>query len=644
MSPARVGAPSTEALDFSGDGPVCSSRAFVERWIFRGKDLGARIGTSMNAAASALAGTPVSVSDSRSRVSASTCACVGVCLWLLVMPFEATSPLLRLPGQSISSSEAGLFLVLGVWGLAVLAQAASGGSQSILSLVDTPLSLPWALFLAAVFVSALRADVERANALHMAARFGLAFAAFLAAASGINSIKRIENVFTAGLASGAIVSVLAILEFAGVPQILRFLAVLRPGGVFVVGAQVRAAGPFQYPTIASMYLEVLFAWGVAFLPTALDQHRRRRAAFAFASLILISEAIVLTFTRSGLLTMATTLAVVGAWRWRASLRGWDLSLSAIAALAFVLGIQFWSSHSAEAVRLRMTTEEQGYWNHATFDAPSNVALTTGSTTTVPLKVSNTGLTVWNSSESQPVRLAYHWLLLDDDRSFDFEGLRTEFPERVEPGQSVAMQARVRAPRQPGHYRLMWDVVQEGRLWFSSERDAELFVTDAHVTGSPTGTIGTTRIVSLPKGPARPGRLKLWAAAGRLWLDHPLFGVGPDNFRLLYGPYAGISNADPRVHSNDMYVEILADVGLVGFVAFVWFAWRVLGVLVGLARRGTTGEHAMVAAGLTAALVAIALHGLVDSFFSFTATYVLFAVTLGLVVAADHVVSVHAHRV
>ena len=49
------------------------------------------------------------------------------------------------------------------------------------------------------------------------------------------------------------------------------------------------------------------------------------------------------------------------------------------------------------------------------------------------------------------------------------------------------------------------------------------------------------------------------------------GVGPDNFRLLYGAYAGLPGADARTHSNNMYLEMLAGGGLRGGAAFGWLS-------------------------------------------------------------------------
>ena len=111
--------------------------------------------------------------------------------------------------------------------------------------------------------------------------------------------------------------------------------------------------------------------------------------------------------------------------------------------------------------------------------------------------------------------------------------------------------------------------------------------------------------------------------------HPFLGVGPDNFRLSYGDYAGLTPADPRIHSNSMYLEVLAGGGLAGGLAFGWLLWRAAGVL----RPGLGAPAAgALATGVAAAPLAVALHGLVDSFLSFGPTYVLFALMLGFAVA------------
>jgi O-antigen ligase len=121
--------------------------------------------------------------------------------------------------------------------------------------------------------------------------------------------------------------------------------------------------------------------------------------------------------------------------------------------------------------------------------------------------------------------------------------------------------------------------------------------------------------------------------------HPLTGVGPDNFRLSYGTYLGISDADPRVHSNNMYLEVLAGTGLVGGIAFLWFGWRAFGRVLAL----LAPDAANVGAGIAAAMIAIAAHGAADAFLGFTATYTLIAITLGLTLTPIAIPGIHAHR-
>jgi O-antigen ligase len=130
----------------------------------------------------------------------------------------------------------------------------------------------------------------------------------------------------------------------------------------------------------------------------------------------------------------------------------------------------------------------------------------------------------------------------------------------------------------------------------------------------------------------------------MFFAHPLTGVGPDNYRLEYGPYAGLANFDNRVHSNNMYLEIIAGTGIVGALAFGWLTWVLASLLFTVLKTTHDPVAHPIAVGLALAVGAIALHGTVDSFLSFTPTYVLFAVTLGLVAASPMLIGSDAHRV
>jgi hypothetical protein len=552
---------------------------------------------------------------------ATAVACWGICLLILVAPFEALRPLIQLPGQALSTVETALALV-------VLATIAAAVRFDVMLLWRTPLTAPWIAFLVATTLAALLAG-NRMNALHMVGRFALALAVFLVAVNAITSIARLRAVMCVATVAGVFIALLALLEYANARPVLEWLKTFRPN-IAHVGAQVRAGGPFQYPTIASMYQEIVFALTLGMLLHALDAGRRRLATLFAMALMLIAQSITLTFTRAGLITMAASLATVGFLRLRE--RAADRGVAALAVVALMVGAQFASSRSVEALRLRLTTEGQETWYHATIDAPAHLSVQTGGTMVVPLTVTNSGFTSWDSHAANPFRLSYHWLLPDEDRVVSWEGIRTEFPTVVEAGDEIELRAHVAAPRQPGEYRLMWDIEQEHRLWFSTEPDADMSISRATVSGPAAEPIDVSQLPGLPLKAVRPGRLVLWRAAGSMFAEHPIVGVGPDNFRLEYGRYAGLRGADRRVHSNSMYFEVLTGSGLLGGLAFTWLFAATARESVHL-RRGTLRTPvAALAAGIIAAVIAIALHGLVDSFLSFTATYALIAITLGLLVA------------
>jgi hypothetical protein len=278
--------------------------------------------------------------------------------------------------------------------------------------------------------------------------------------------------------------------------------------------------------------------------------------------------------------------------------------------------------------LRVTTEGQESWYRADIDAPADLELQTGANAVVPIRIRNSGRLAWDSTAAPPILVSYHWLPVAGDRFVAFEGARTALASRVEPGDSAHVNVRVRPPRRPGRYRLEWDLVQEGRLWFSTEPGALRTMSRVVVNGDAADAPPLSTIAP-PKPTVRPGRFVLWRAAMRMIAAHPVLGVGPDNFRLAYGSYAGIANADPRTHSNNMYLEILAGGGLVAGLAFAWLFWRAARTAAASLDSSFGGAAAL---GLVAATLAIAVHATVDSFISFAPTYVLFALTLGCAAA------------
>jgi hypothetical protein len=241
-------------------------------------------------------------------------------------------------------------------------------------------------------------------------------------------------------------------------------------------------------------------------------------------------------------------------------------------------------------------------------------------------------------------LSYHWLEAITERVVRFDGVRTAFASEVPPGRRVAIEASVVTPGRPGCYTLVWDLVHETRAWFSTEG-----VTPARtgvcVTGSVVADLPAER-GRLPTASLRPDRFTLWRAAGQMAAAYPLLGVGPDNYRLAYGRYLGLRTWDERVHANSLYLETLAGSGVIGLSALLWLAIAVSMVL-GRRAAFARGPDAALAAGVFAAWLSIAGHGLVDTFLSFTPTYMIFGLAIGLGFSAalsSPVGTTRAHRV
>jgi O-antigen ligase len=109
---------------------------------------------------------------------------------------------------------------------------------------------------------------------------------------------------------------------------------------------------------------------------------------------------------------------------------------------------------------------------------------------------------------------------------------------------------------------------------------------------------------------------------RLFVAHPFLGVGPDNFRHLYGAELGLEAWDERVQANNVYLEVLADLGIIGVAVFAW-------IVAGPIRSTVKSLASITYVGVVLALVAFLVHGLLDSFLAFTPTAFLFWMLLGV---------------
>ena len=531
----------------------------------------------------------------------------SVLLVAAVSPFERPLPGL-ITGFTLTTVELAVLAALALGALAVRRDPSHFQWR-------TPITLPLAALLGCAIVSSIVAPEFRGNSFRFVGRFSAAVLLFLLVANVASTGRVARQVIATLLGAAAIVGAIAVLELAQLPWVLDALKTFRPG-FHVVGGQLRATSTLFYPTITSMFLEIAFALGLVWIA-----HSR----LAFAALVLTGAGIVATFTRAGLITMALSLLTYGGIVFHKS-RGWKPEHTKLAMLAAVLAALVLVSRSPQMLVTRMSTEVSQDWYGAAYDVPATLTLRPDSVNEIPVTLSNRGQLTWQSSDLPVFALSYHWLSADTEEVVIYDGSRTPFAQPVEPGDDVRMNARVRAPGYPGTYLLVWDVVQEHRTWLSLEGvypGRTIAKVEGHAVSAPLPTRGP-----MPTSVMRMPRRVLWETAATIAAEHPVMGIGPDNFRHTYGRYLGLVAWDTRVHSNNTYLETLVGMGALGALALAWLIYAATTStlrLVGSAR----GAAVPLVAAATAACLAIAAHGLVDSFLTFTPTYVAFAIATGL---------------
>jgi O-antigen ligase len=134
-------------------------------------------------------------------------------------------------------------------------------------------------------------------------------------------------------------------------------------------------------------------------------------------------------------------------------------------------------------------------------------------------------------------------------------------------------------------------------------------------------------------PAMLGRFMLWYFAWAIAKANLLFGVGMDNFRYVkhfYGYPLPLTLGLPY-NAHNLYLEVLVDLGVVGFASFFGlflrafvFSWRA--VRLGAARD--------VGLGLSAGLIACAVHGIFESNMFGLGVFTLLGVLIGLSISLN----------
>lgn len=80
------------------------------------------------------------------------------------------------------------------------------------------------------------------------------------------------------------------------------------------------------------------------------------------------------------------------------------------------------------------------------------------------------------------------------------------------------------------------------------------------------------VFALDENGSTMNRIYMAEGALRMWQDHP-FGVGLDNYQVVYPRYRDPHAELGIVESHTAYITVLAEMGFLGLLAFLWLLWR-----------------------------------------------------------------------
>ena len=151
----------------------------------------------------------------------------------------------------------------------------------------------------------------------------------------------------------------------------------------------------------------------------------------------------------------------------------------------------------------------------------------------------------------------------------------------------------------------------------------------------TSFVKRSRLLSIwdPYLPSNYVRFSLWKAGWKMFLDHPLFGVGDIDLAFLYKQYKSKYEKEIQGHMHNNFVHILVTLGLFGFLAFCFLLFRLFSIDLKIYHELKDKPFASsYALGTIAALATIIIAGLTEMNFFDHEIITLLWFTFGLNVA------------
>jgi putative inorganic carbon (HCO3(-)) transporter len=131
------------------------------------------------------------------------------------------------------------------------------------------------------------------------------------------------------------------------------------------------------------------------------------------------------------------------------------------------------------------------------------------------------------------------------------------------------------------------------------------------------------------------RVSVWESAIAMIRDHPIFGVGLDNFLYEYPKYINPDAwREPNLsHPHNIVLDFWARLGIAGVVVLGWFIigfyWR--GIR-NLGKLGRTGRALVI--GLMSSMAAALAHGVIDAAYFYVDLAFVFMLMFGVMMELD----------
>lgn len=145
-------------------------------------------------------------------------------------------------------------------------------------------------------------------------------------------------------------------------------------------------------------------------------------------------------------------------------------------------------------------------------------------------------------------------------------------------------------------------------------------------------------LQLSEGSTTFFRLQLWQSSLAMLRDHPILGIGLDNFLYLYQQRYILPGAlaEPNLsHPHNLVLHFWLALGLPGLVAILWLLGRSLLLAARWLRPPAEPLERALAAGAVGSLVDFVVHGLIDNSYFLPDLALIFWLTLAVLATLAH---------